>query len=186
MIRATLCGIALLIAVPAIAAEIGAKQTQNELAAKYNMQLGMSVLSDYLARWEGSYVLAIASYNAGPGNVNKWVEAVGDPRDPGVDPIDWIERIPFAETRNYVERVLENLQVYRNPLSDRDERLGIVADLYRPVAPKLAAVKYHEPSIPPTLASVPIPSMSPRDVVLEAQDADAPAAESASEAVIAQ
>ena len=170
----------------AVASKIAYRPNDLTTDPQYNMQLGMSVLSDYLARWEGSYVLASASYNAGPGNVNKWVEAVGDPRDPGVDPIDWIERIPFAETRNYVERVLENLQVYRNRLSDRDERLGIVADLYRPVAPKLAAVKYHEPSIPPTLASVPIPSMSPRDVVLEAQDADAPAAESASEAVIAQ
>jgi soluble lytic murein transglycosylase len=171
----------------AIASKLAYRPNDLTTDTQYNLQLGMSVLSDYLARWEGSYVLAIASYNAGPGNVNKWVEAYGDPRDPGVDPIDWIEKIPFPETRNYVERVLENLQVYRNRLTERDEKLGIVADLYRPVAPKLALLKYHEPSIPPTLASVPIPTPSPRDLALEAENTETtPATQSASEAVIAQ
>jgi len=169
----------------AIASKIAYRPNDLTADPQYNLQLGISVLSDYLARWEGSYVLAIASYNAGPGNVNKWVEAYGDPRDPGVDPIDWIEKIPFPETRNYVERVLENLQVYRNRISERDQSLGIVSDLYRPVAPKLAVLKFHESSNPPTLASVPIPVFSPRDAALEAQNAP-PATQSASEAVIAQ
>ena len=63
--------------------------------------------------WRGSHVLAFASYNAGGGNVMKWVKAYGDPRKPEVDLVDWIERIPFHETRNYVQRVIENLNVYR-------------------------------------------------------------------------
>jgi soluble lytic murein transglycosylase len=67
--------------------------------------------------WKGSYILAFASYNAGGGNVMKWVKAYGDPRKPGVDEVDWIERIPFHETRNYVQRVLENLAVYRRRLT---------------------------------------------------------------------
>jgi soluble lytic murein transglycosylase len=56
---------------------------------------------------------SFAGYNAGRGRVEKWIAQYGDPRDANVDPIDWVERIPFAETRNYVERLLENLQVYR-------------------------------------------------------------------------
>jgi soluble lytic murein transglycosylase len=98
----------------------------------YNIQLGMATLSEYLDRWGGSYILAIASYNAGPSNVRNWVEAYGDPRESGVDPIDWIESIPYPETRNYVQRVLENLEVYRNRLNSSDQQLVILSDLYRP------------------------------------------------------
>ena len=57
--------------------------------------------------------MAFAGYNAGRGRVQEWIKARGDPRDPNVDAVDWVERIPFAETRNYVQRVMENLQVYR-------------------------------------------------------------------------
>jgi soluble lytic murein transglycosylase len=108
---------------------------------EYNMQLGMTTLAEYLERWGGSYVLAVASYNAGPSNVRNWVETYGDPRDAGVDPIDWIESIPFPETRNYVQRVLENLEVYRNRLSNSDQNLVILSDLYRPNAVNLATVR---------------------------------------------
>ena len=66
--------------------------------------------------FDGSYVLAIAAYNAGPDRVGSWLSLYGDPRDHGVDVVDWIETIPFSETRNYVQRVLENLQVYRHRL----------------------------------------------------------------------
>ena len=107
----------------------------------YNMQLGMATLQENLDRWGGSYILAIASYNAGPSNVRNWVEAYGDPRDAGVDPIDWIESIPFPETRNYVQRVLENLEVYRNRLNNSDQRLVILSDLYRPNAVNLATIR---------------------------------------------
>ena len=77
----------------------------------YNVQLGSSFFAQIFARY-GSYPLAIAAYNAGPGNVNKWLAANGDPRTPGVDPVVWVEQIPFSETRNYVQRVLENAVVY--------------------------------------------------------------------------
>jgi soluble lytic murein transglycosylase len=107
----------------------------------YNIQLGMAVLSQYLDQWDGSYILAIATYNAGPGNVSKWVETYGDPRSPGVDPVDWIESIPFPETRNYVQRVIENVEVYRNRLGNADRPLSIIADLYRPGTVEAASTK---------------------------------------------
>ena len=78
----------------------------------YNVSLGSTYYRNMLDRWGGSHILAVASYNAGAGNVNKWVRANGDPRTAGVDPIAWIEAIPFTETRNYVHRVLENAVVY--------------------------------------------------------------------------
>jgi soluble lytic murein transglycosylase len=79
----------------------------------YNTQMGAAELVGLLRDYRGSYLMVFAGYNAGRGRVGKWVEQYGDPRDPKVDPIDWVERIPFAETRNYVQRVMENLQVYR-------------------------------------------------------------------------
>ncbi|WP_340317642.1 lytic transglycosylase domain-containing protein [Rhizorhabdus argentea] len=78
----------------------------------YNVMLGSSFFDRMLTYYGGSYVLAIASYNAGPGNVNKFIRANGDPRLPGVDVVSWIEAIPFAETRGYVQKVLENAVVY--------------------------------------------------------------------------
>ena len=77
----------------------------------YNIQLGSHYFVRMLALY-GSYPLAVAAYNAGPGNVNKWIRANGDPRTPGVDMIDWVENIPIFETKNYVQRVLENAVVY--------------------------------------------------------------------------
>ncbi|MEO8722612.1 MAG: lytic transglycosylase domain-containing protein [Sphingobium sp.] len=78
----------------------------------YNIQLGSSYFQQMLYYYGGSYPLAIAAYNAGPGNVNKWIAANGDPRLPGTDMLRWIESIPIYETRNYVQRVLENAVVY--------------------------------------------------------------------------
>jgi soluble lytic murein transglycosylase len=78
----------------------------------YNVRLGSSFFDRMLTYYNGSYVLAIASYNAGPGNVNKFIRANGDPRQPGVDIVDWIEAIPLSETRGYVQKVLENAVVY--------------------------------------------------------------------------
>ncbi len=87
--------------------------------ARYSAQMGAAHLNDLLKEWRGSYILTFAAYNAGSGNVKKWIEAYGDPRRPEVDAVDWIERIPFYETRNYVQRVMENLQVYRQRLNQR-------------------------------------------------------------------
>jgi soluble lytic murein transglycosylase len=105
----------------------------------YNMQLGMTEYRGHLNRYGGSLVLAAASYNAGPGNTRKWLAAMGDPRD-GADPIDWIEQIPFGETRNYVQRVLENTEVYRARLAGKDVPLRIVNDLYAPSQPRMAVL----------------------------------------------
>jgi soluble lytic murein transglycosylase len=99
----------------------------------YNVQMGAAELGDRLEGYRGSYILTFAGYNAGPGRVREWLARYGDPRDPKVDPVDWVERIPFSETRNYVERVLENLQVYRVRLGG-GSRLMIEADLRRGAA----------------------------------------------------
>ena len=84
----------------------------------YNASLGARYFRHLLERYSGSYVLAVAAYNAGPGNVNRWIRTMGDPRD-GADVLDWIESIPFSETRNYVQRVLENAVVYDTLQPDR-------------------------------------------------------------------
>ncbi len=80
--------------------------------ANYNMRLGDAFFARLMDTYGGSYPLAVAGYNAGPGNVNRWLANNGDPRYGGIDWIDWIERIPLQETRNYVQRVLENAVVY--------------------------------------------------------------------------
>lgn len=77
----------------------------------YNINLGSGYFQRVYAQF-GSYPLAVAAYNAGPGNVNKWLRANGDPRTGQIDMLDWIEAIPIYETRNYVQRVLENAVVY--------------------------------------------------------------------------
>jgi soluble lytic murein transglycosylase len=79
----------------------------------YNMQLGTGEVSALLKDYRGSFIKTFAGYNAGRGRVEQWVALHGDPLDPNVDAVDWVERIPFSETRNYVQRVVENLQVYR-------------------------------------------------------------------------
>ena len=84
----------------------------------YNALLGSSYLGTQLARYDGSLLLAAAAYNAGPGNSNKWVVNYGDPRADNVDPVIWVELIPFQETRKYVQRVLSNYLVYRERLGD--------------------------------------------------------------------
>jgi soluble lytic murein transglycosylase len=99
----------------------------------YNVQMGAAELGERLNDYRGSYILTFAAYNAGPGRVREWIAHYGDPRDAQVDPIDWVERIPFQETRNYVQRVLENLQVYRVRFGG-GPRLLIDADLRRGAA----------------------------------------------------
>ena len=79
----------------------------------YNTQMGAAELSALLQEYKGSLIMTFAGYNAGRGRVRDWIKLRGDPRDPNVDAVDWVERIPFSETRNYVQRVIENLGVYR-------------------------------------------------------------------------
>jgi len=78
----------------------------------YNTQMGAAELAALFKEYRGSYIMTFAGYNAGRGRVQQWVAQHGDPRDPKVDAVDWVERIPIAETRNYVQRVMENLRIY--------------------------------------------------------------------------
>jgi soluble lytic murein transglycosylase len=96
----------------------------------YNAALGAAELGGLIEDYRGSYIMTFAAYNAGRGSVKKWIERYGDPRNPKVDAVDWVEEIPFAETRNYVQRVMENLQVYRARFGG-GTRLQIEADLHR-------------------------------------------------------
>lgn len=89
----------------------------------YNVTLGTDYLAGLLERYRGERVLALAAYNAGPHRVDRWLKQFGDPRRPGVDPIDWAERIPFNETRNYVQRILEAVPIYETRLEQREALL---------------------------------------------------------------
>jgi soluble lytic murein transglycosylase len=103
-----------------VARQVGVDYSPNRLVsdAAYNALLGSTYLAKQLDRYDGSLVLAAAAYNAGPGNADKWLRAYGDPRADNVDPVIWVELIPFQETRTYVKRVLGNYLVYRERLGD--------------------------------------------------------------------
>ena len=92
--------------------------------AAFNAQLGAAHLGELMAEEGGSYILTFAAYNAGGGRVKQWIDAYGDPRQPGVDPIDWVERIPFTETRNYVQRVMANVEMYKAIFADRAKAMA--------------------------------------------------------------
>lgn len=97
----------------------------------YNLLIGAAHLSHLVERFQGSYVMVLAGYNAGPHRVDQWIDTYGDPRSPEVDPIDWVELIPFSETRNYVMRVLENTQAYRARLNQVPLGTRLLDDLSR-------------------------------------------------------
>jgi soluble lytic murein transglycosylase len=97
----------------------------------YNIALGRAYLGGLLVDYNGSYVLSLAGYNAGPRRVMEWMGQNRDPRRKGVDVIDWVESIPISETRNYVQRVLENLQVYRHRLGGTQLAVSLEQDLAR-------------------------------------------------------
>ncbi len=109
---------------------------------EYNLTIGRSYIETLLARYNGSYVLALAAYNAGPNRVRRWIARFGDPRAPEVDVIDWIEMIPLGETRNYVQRVLEAVPVYRRlagqPVSAMSLALVLERGAYDAPKPSLA------------------------------------------------
>lgn len=116
----------------ATARTYGLPYDQNRLTSDpaYNAQLGAAHLGELIAEFNGSYVLTFAAYNAGRARAREWIQRFGDPRDPAVDVVDWVEQIPFSETRNYVQRVMENVQVYRARLG-ASAALRIEADLRR-------------------------------------------------------
>jgi soluble lytic murein transglycosylase len=99
--------------------------------AEFNMRLGTSYLGGLVGQFDGSYIMAAAAYNAGPGRPSQWMSMCGDPRAASVDPVDYIECIPIGETRNYVMRVLENVEVYRARLNGGRAPLTVTADLKR-------------------------------------------------------
>ncbi|CAN5301905.1 lytic transglycosylase domain-containing protein [soil metagenome] len=99
--------------------------------ADYNMKLGASYIGQLVDQFGGSYLLAAAAYNAGPGRPTEWMTFCGDPRAPGTDPLDFVECIPFSETRNYVMRVMEGTQVYRARLNNGEAAPTLSEDLKR-------------------------------------------------------
>jgi soluble lytic murein transglycosylase len=113
------------------AKKVGVEYSSKRLTSDpaYNALLGSTYLANQLARFDGSLVLAAAAYNAGGGNASKWVDAFGDPRSDTVDPVIWVELIPFQETRNYVKRVLGNYVVYQARLGH--DEVGIRQALRR-------------------------------------------------------
>lgn len=100
-------------------------QTRLTSDAGYNATLGAAFLGEQLDRFDGSYVLTFAGYNAGPNRAAQWVAKYGDPRGKDVDAVvDWIERIPYTETRSYVQRVMENYEVYKMRISGKYDIVG--------------------------------------------------------------
>ena len=100
-------------------------------STQYNLRLGTDYLKQMIKHYRGSYILALTAYNAGPTRVRRWLSQNGDPRSNVFDPIDWIEAIPISETRNYVQRVMENLQIYRGRLKPNLTELTMLEDLHR-------------------------------------------------------
>lgn len=126
----------------------------------YNMTIGSAHLSHLISRFSGSWIMTFAAYNAGPHRVTQWVEAYGDPRSENVDPLDWIEQIPFEETRNYVQRVLENSQIYRSRLAKAPIAGALAMDIER------GAARGRIGAIPALSAPGVIPDVQPRIVKL--------------------
>ncbi len=129
-----------------VARRLGMDYSSEELDdPDYNMRLGSAYLGQLVDEFSGSYVMAAAAYNAGPGRPNQWAAQCGDPRAGGADPLDFIECIPFGETRDYVMRVLEATQVYRARLAGGQAPITLANDLrrgaygYRTAGPPLPA-----------------------------------------------
>lgn len=102
-----------------VAGRLGVAFAEDKLTRDpaYNVRLGSQYLTEMLRRFGGSYEIAAAAYNAGPNRVARWLETIGDPRNGKIDMVDWIESIPFRETRNYVQRIMEGVAVYRERLA---------------------------------------------------------------------
>ena len=116
-----------------MAKELKVKYARRRLTTdpRFNLKLGQAYLASLLRTFKGSYVLALAAYNAGPARARRWIRLHGNPRDESVDAIDWIEMIPIEETRNYIQRVMEGVQVYRGRLNGLEVALNLERDLKR-------------------------------------------------------
>jgi soluble lytic murein transglycosylase len=115
-----------------VARKLGIRYKETLLShPDYSLKLGTAFVQEQIEHFNGSYVLALAGYNAGPGRVHEWIGEFGDPRNGTIDPIDWVELIPMQETRNYVQRIIESLQIYRAKLAGGQSRLLIINDLRR-------------------------------------------------------
>lgn len=95
----------------------------------YNARLGIAYLAELRAEFGSNPALLAAAYNAGPGRPRAWLAEIGDPRAAGVDPVDWVEMVPFAETRTYIMRVVESLPVYRARLAGRPAAIRPAAEM---------------------------------------------------------
>jgi len=141
----------------AVARRIGEPYSPARLdEADYNMRLGAAYLGHIINDFSGSYVMAAAAYNAGPSRAADWAAYCGDPRTSSVDPVDYIECIPFSETRNYVMRVLEATEVYRARMNNGTARLTLSSDLRRggytafAQAPSASLISESEPTNTPS------------------------------------
>lgn len=135
-----------------VAGDLGLSYSQARLTSDpdYNVQLGSRYLAMMLDRFDGSVILAAASYNAGPQRADEWIRRFGDPRTPGVDPVLWTEMIPFRETRNYVQRIAESMHVYRSRIAGQAGPIGLSHMLGAPLAGPLPT--------PPGAAPAPAPA----------------------------
>ena len=129
--------------------------TQRLFDPEYNIRLGSYYLGNMVDGFGGSYVMAAASYNAGPNHMPDWTAACGDPRTASGDAVDFIECIPFSETRNYVMRIMETMEVYRARLNGGRSPLTLSRDLKRGV---------YLPSAPPIIASNSAPAAAENGV----------------------
>jgi soluble lytic murein transglycosylase len=118
---------------------VGYAESKLKRDPAYNVKLGAAHLGDLIDNYGGSYILTLVAYNAGPRRSREWSAMFGDPRSKDVDPIDWVETIPFQETRNYVQKVLQNTHVYRSRFEPRSMR-PMTADLKRGSSTEIAAV----------------------------------------------
>ena len=103
-----------------MAKNLGIEYSKKRLSSdeKYNIKIGSYYIKKLINKYKGSTILSVAAYNAGPGTINRWLKSYGDPRKFGIDPLVWIEMIPYSETRNYVKRVLSNELIYRSVMGD--------------------------------------------------------------------
>lgn len=116
-----------------VASKLGVKHDNAKLISDpdYNVRLGSTYLADMIDRFNGSYIMAIAAYNAGPTRVRQWIDTYGDPRGEAIDAVDWLELIPIYETRNYVQRVMEAMLVYRARIQGAKAELNLDKEIRR-------------------------------------------------------